>query len=107
MGPTVPEPQVFGPYETEQQTWTEPMPKDLRALHYAGRIRSGDPDHVARDAVLRYLESACAESGVDLGAFDRRILAWLADGEDSTTQVVIGLISRAYAAGREQGRAES
>lgn len=99
-------PDAFGPYETEQQTWAEPMPRELRDLHDADRIRSGDPDHVARDAVLRHLLAACAESDVELGAFDHRILTWLAGGEDSTAQVVIGLIRRAHAAGREQGRAE-
>lgn len=90
---------VFGPYDTESDVCTEPMPRELRALHKAGRIRSGDPDHVARDAVLRHLLAACEESGVALGAFDRRILAWLAGGEDSVAQVVIGLIRRAHVAG--------
>lgn len=94
------EPQTFGPYETESQTWAEPMPSHLRSLHDAGLIRSGDPDHVARDAVLSHLEAACDESGVELGAYDRRILTWLAGGEEGATQVVIGLIRRAYAAGR-------
>lgn len=94
---------AFGPYETEQQAWAEPMPRELRALHDDDLIRSGDPDHVARDAVLRHLLAACDESGVELGVFDHRILAWLADGEDSSAQVVIGLIRRAYAAGRAQG----
>jgi hypothetical protein len=41
--------------------------------------------------------------GVELGAFDVRILNWLAGYEAATVQVVIGLISRAYAAGVEQG----
>lgn len=94
------EPQTFGPYETEAQTWAEPMPSHLRALHDADRIRSGDPDHVARNAVMLHLETACDESGVELGAYDRRILTWLADGEDSAAQVVIGLIRRAYEEGR-------
>lgn len=91
----------MGPYETEDQTLPEPLPQTMRRLHDQGRIRSGDPDRLARNTVLKALLDACAEAGVEVGAFDRRTLSWLADWETSTAQVVIGLISRAYAAGRE------
>lgn len=90
-----------GPYDTEAQALAEPMPRALSRLHAEDRIRSGDPDRLARNTVLRALLNACADAGVEVGAFDRRTLAWLADTEDSSAQVVIGLISRAYAAGRE------
>ncbi len=89
-----------GPYENERQALAEPMPRELSHLHHMNQIRSGDPDRVARDAVLRHLHAACDESGVDLGAYDMRVLDWLAAVENATAQVVIGLIRRAYAAGR-------
>lgn len=90
-----------GPYETEAQAHAEPMPRELSRLHAEDRIRSGDPDRLARNTVLKALLDACEAAGVEVGAFDRRTLAWLADTEGSTAQVVIGLITRAYAAGRE------
>lgn len=94
-----PEVTVFGPYDTEQQTHGEPMPQAVRDLHRAGLIRSGDPDRRARDTVLSHLLAVCDATGVTVGARDRRTLEWLARGDTSSAQVVIGLISRAYAAG--------
>ena len=41
------------------------------------------------------LTEACEQAGVQLGAWDERILAWLAGWEDSTCAVVAGLIRRA------------
>jgi hypothetical protein len=93
-----------GPYETETEAFAAPMPRELRALHDAGQIRSGDPDHLARNTVLRHLEQACAGSGVDLGTFDRRTLVWLAGWDTSSAQVVIGLVRRAYEAGWQAGQ---
>ncbi len=46
------------------------------------------------------LTDACAAAGVELGAYDRRILRWLAGWEPTTCAVVAGIIARA-AAGRE------
>jgi hypothetical protein len=45
------------------------------------------------------LTDACDRAGVVLGAYDRRILGWLAGFEDSTCAVVAGLIDRAAEAG--------
>lgn len=96
----------MGPYDTEAQAQAEPMPQAVAALHDAGRVRSGDPDHLARTTVLDALLRACDRAGVELGAFDARVLAGTAwRSEPTTVQVVIGLISRAYAAGREAGDA--
>ena len=61
----------------------------------AGRIRTGDPDRLVSGTQLRHLEEACAAAGVELGAYDRSILEWLAGWEASTVQVIIGLITRA------------
>jgi hypothetical protein len=43
----------------------------------------------------RMLEDACTAAGVELGAYDRRIIAWLAGWEPQTVAVICGLISRA------------
>lgn len=43
----------------------------------------------------RLLEGACAAAGVTLGAYDHRILLWLAGWEPQTCAVVAGLITRA------------
>lgn len=94
----------FGPYETEQDTYEEPMPRELRRLHDAGETKSGDPDYKVRGTVLKYLVSTCDTARVPLGAFDRRTLAWLAGGEEGTAQVIIGLIYRAYVSGVHAGR---
>lgn len=96
---------AFGPYENERQTYTEPMPQAVRQLHDTGQVRSGDPDRIVRDTVAGHLLRACDDAGVDLGAYDRRVLLSLSVGEKSTAQVLIGLISRAYAAGRAAGPA--
>jgi hypothetical protein len=88
-----------GPYQSEWQVRDEPMPLEVAALHDAGRVRSGDPDHVVRDVVIRHLVQACAAAGVELGDYDRRVLVWLAGLQPETAQVVIGWIGRAYAAG--------
>jgi hypothetical protein len=80
------------------------MPREVAALHNAGRVRSGDPDRLVRDTVLRHLERACADTGVRLGALDRRKLEWLAGWEPTTAQVFIGLIYRAHKAGRLANR---
>lgn len=86
---------MTGPYETEAEALAGPVREEVRALHAGGAVRPYDPDHLVRDAQLRHLEAACAAAGVELGAFDRRILAWLAGWESSTVQVIIGLIARA------------
>jgi hypothetical protein len=91
---------TFGPYEQERDTYTEPMPRAVRALHDTGQARSGDPDRLVRNTILDHLLRACEDAGVELGGHDRRTLGWLVNGETSAAQVLIGLISRAYAAGQ-------
>ena len=49
---------------------------------------------------LLLLERACEAAGVELGAYDRRILDWLSGFEDSMCAVVAGLVARAVAAAR-------
>jgi hypothetical protein len=53
------------------------------------------------------LERACKATGVELGAYDRRILDWLAGYEDSICAVVAGLVARAHAAGAASAQSRS
>lgn len=46
------------------------------------------------------VEGACADSGVELGAYDRRIIEWFSGWEDSTCAVLAGLIIRAHESGK-------
>ncbi|MBG0819108.1 hypothetical protein [Planomonospora sp. ID82291] len=91
-----------GPYETERETRGEPMPKAVSALHDAGTVKSGDPDRVVRGTKEAALLQACEAAGVELGAHDRGVIAWLSEWETSTVQAVIGLITRAGAAGADR-----
>jgi hypothetical protein len=86
---------MAGPYETETEALAEPLYQEIHALHMSGQVRSGDPDRLVSSAQLRHREDACEAAGVELGAFDRRTLTWLAGYEPSTVQVIIGLITRA------------
>jgi hypothetical protein len=82
-----------GPYETE---------RDARkaAIEQGG---PAEPDWSILSPGQRYklLLNACADAGVFLGAYDHRILEWLAGWEDATVAVVAGLITRAHAAGQD------
>jgi hypothetical protein len=75
------------------------MPQAIRHLHDCGRTKSGDPDRLVRGTIEQHLLDACADSHVELGTYDRRILAWLSNADYSTAQVIIGLIRRAHASG--------
>ena len=46
------------------------------------------------------LARACETAGVELGAYDRRILIWLAGYEDAICEVIADLILRARATGK-------
>jgi len=96
--------RVWGPYACEEETLREPMPQAVRCLHDSGRTTSGDPDRLVRGTVERHLLDACADSHVELGEYDRRILVWLCDVDYSAAQVVIGLIRRAYMSGSAIGQ---
>jgi hypothetical protein len=85
-----------GPYDTAESTYAAPlMVETFLAIPGGGVFTRINREH---------LTAACQDVGVELGAFDVRILHWLAGYEAATVQVVIGLISRAHAAGIEKGR---
>jgi len=78
-----------GPFETE-----------TRARSAARRITASPAGTGAWQAGSHRL--LCAEltaAGVDFGAYDHRIVAWLAGWEPHTCAVVAGLITRAHQAG--------
>jgi hypothetical protein len=80
------------PYETERQARA-----DVAGV-YAQRAQSNRRG-VMSEANLAYLREACDRTNVTVGAFDARILAWLAGWEPETCAVLAGLVTRAYAAG--------
>jgi hypothetical protein len=76
---------VAGPFETEAQ-----------ARSAARHITACPPGTGAWQAGNhRLLCEALAAAGVELGAYDHRIVQWLAGYEPSTCAVIAGLISRA------------
>ena len=75
-----------GPYQTERQ-----------AARVAAAMRAAaDGTTAARNQ--RMLLQACAAAAVQLGDWDRRVLAWLAGWEPATCAVIAGLIWRAAGA---------
>lgn len=89
-----------GPYATEKDAAAEAMPRAIRDLRVANRVRSGDPERIVATTVMGYLDDAMAAASVQLGDFDRRIVAWLCGYEPTTVQVVLGLVGRAFESGR-------
>jgi hypothetical protein len=75
-----------GPFETEQEARAAVL-ADVRPRPGWTILSAGQN--------LELLTDACDRAGVTLGAYDRRILEWLAGFEDSACAVVAGLIVRA------------
>ncbi len=86
---------MTGPFETQREALDLPA---VKAIFEAFRADPG----VGRMAphAQRMLEEACAAAGVELGAYDRRVLAWFAGWEPQMCAVVAGLITRAHDSGR-------
>ena len=83
---------MSGPYETE---------REARAA--VQHILASPPGTGAwGDGNRQLLEDACRAAGVQLGAYDYRILLWLAGWEPTTVAVIAGLIGRAAAAARPE-----
>jgi hypothetical protein len=91
----------MGPYGSERDARAEEMPQAVKALHATGRVKSGDTDGLVRGRKVLALFTALEDAGVETGAYDNQILGWLCDWEDTTVQVLIGLVSRAYEAGKK------
>jgi hypothetical protein len=93
---------MSGPYQTERDTYSEPMLREVSDLHSGDWVRSG----LVQETVLRHLVEACDAAGVAVGKYDLRVLDWLARGETSTAQVVLDLIARAHAAQTDQSKSD-
>ncbi len=87
---------MSGPYDTEVQAAAELMPRV--ALHPDVRVE------IAEKIKTDHLLTRCTAAGVELGAYDRRIIAWLGRWEPTTARVIGALIGRAHAAGRNASR---
>lgn len=89
-----------GPYASERDAAAAAMPRAVRDLYATGQVRSGDPDRIVATTVMGHVAEVMAAAGVQLGAFVRRIVAWVCGFEPTTVQVFLGLIGRAYESGR-------
>ena len=74
---------MMGPFETEQQARETP---EVQAVYAAFSADPGVGKMAAH--THRLLMAACTEAGVSLGAFDRRVLAWLSGWEPETAAVI-------------------
>ncbi|TDC58577.1 hypothetical protein E1281_01090 [Actinomadura sp. KC345] len=81
-------PTDVGPYETGRQA-----ADTCSGAYIAARTDLGTLAQFNRDR----LTGACEAAGVELGAYDRRILDWLSGWEPEVVAVVVGLIARAGA----------
>lgn len=77
-----------GPFETEQQALATPAVRAVYRAYYVGTTS-------LRDGAADLLLSACEKAGVVLGAYDRRILIWLAQFEPQSAAAVAGIVIRA------------
>lgn len=91
MKPEIP----TGPIESEPRIDRAP----LQPGPYTDEMRAQDLRE-SRAIILDELAAA----GVELGAYDRRIIAWLANWEDSTLIAIASWIKRAHATGKPKKR---
>jgi hypothetical protein len=94
--------QNTGPYETEAQAR-----EAVRAIYDAAQAPARRGVMAERNHKL--LEDACRAARITVGAYDHRILTWLARWEPQTCAVIAGLITRAGSRvhGSESGGGES
>lgn len=83
---------MSGPYETDRQAAADPA---VRAVYEAFAATPGAGKMTPLNE--RMLTAACEAAGVELGAYDRRIVTWLAGWEPQVCAVIAGLITRAGA----------
>jgi hypothetical protein len=92
--PRKPAANIPGPFDTDRQVRELPA---VRAVYAAFDADPGVGRMTPHNE--RMLRQSCAAAGVALGAFDARIVSWLAGWEPETCAVIAALISRANAAG--------
>ena len=88
-----------GPFETERQAAEL---SEVRAIYEA--MHASKRRGVMGERSRQLLDEACTAAGVELGAYDKVILDWLAGWTPEICAVVAGLISRAHAAGQDGAR---
>ena len=84
-----------GPYETSDEVRRLPA---VRAVYDVMHDATGRG--AGQGECERMLAGACEAAGVALGAYDARILRWLANWEAETVAVVAGWVARAHEAGK-------
>jgi hypothetical protein len=77
-----------GPFESQRQA-----ADSVRGIYEA--MQASTRRGVMAEERHKLLDSACSEAGIELGAYDHRILMWLAGFEPEMCAVVAGLITRA------------
>lgn len=86
---------VFGPYEVEREALAAPLP------HRCETARGDNLAHTRRMLKRVHLDQVLHDLGVPMGAYDMRVTSWLLESaEPHVVQVLIGLLTRAHAAGR-------
>lgn len=84
-----------GPFESEDQACATSA---VRAVYKAFDANPGAGRMAPHN--LAMLTAAAEAAGVELGAYDRRQLGWLAGWEPTTCAVFAGIIHRAHEAGK-------
>jgi hypothetical protein len=83
---------VNGPFETEQDVLALPAVREiLEALRQVTHKRGV----TGEQANFQLLTDALAAAGVELGAYDQRVLGWLCGWEVTTVAVVAAWVTRA------------
>jgi hypothetical protein len=90
---------VSGPVETERDALQLPQVQDIYDAARATRGRRS----VMAECSHQMLCEALAAAGVELGAYDHRIVTWLAGYEPQAVAVIAGWIERAHQAGLTGG----
>lgn len=86
-------PRPSGPFQSERQA--------LAAVRDISAAFDADPGPgKMRPLIYAMLTQACDQAGVELGEFDKSVLAGLANHEAPRMVSVAGIITRAYQSGR-------
>lgn len=93
-----------GPYETRQDARIDGQPLrdavDAATEEHDGPRTDAEYDAM-RQAATAYLSGRLGRLGIELGAFDQRVAAWIADWDPEVAATVLGWVTRARAAGRD------
>jgi hypothetical protein len=82
---------VSGPFETEDEARADPR---VRAVYAAMQAST---EFRMQDGAARIITSACEQAGVQLGAYEARIVRWVAGFEPQSALVIAALVERAAA----------